>query len=230
MRRKKEREHERTCCFRSRPFGSSLTARYGASRMVQFTCWRCLEVIFVLSLLPCVLRVTVSNRNLSDTSAGGNWNRRTQGAGDCASGIQSGEVCCAASCGTCGGSGCSGQPGGSSQCCKTTIRDSGVACATPSDTGCIVPSVSPQCKACNCNGWDGTRYYNCSAITVSAPCTNYCAQCEADGVTPMPGLAEQHGIECEKYAYHALLSALTNNSDALCADLCNVSGYPRQAV
>ena len=28
-----------------------------------------------------------------------------------------GEACCAASCGTCGGSGCSQRPGGKSNCC-----------------------------------------------------------------------------------------------------------------
>ena len=46
----------------------------------------------------------------------------------CPFGIASGEVCCAASCGTCGGSGCQTRGGGSGMCCAGRIRDAGVKC------------------------------------------------------------------------------------------------------
>ena len=36
-------------------------------------------------------------------------------------GINSGNVCCAASCGACGGKGCSKRPGGTSACCTKKI-------------------------------------------------------------------------------------------------------------
>ena len=48
----------------------------------------------------------------------------------CATGIPSGNVCCAASCGECGGSGCGSRPGGASNCCSGAIRSSGRLCAT----------------------------------------------------------------------------------------------------
>lgn len=64
-------------------------------------------------------------------------------AGWCSAGIANGNKCCAASCGSCGGSGCTGRPGGASQCCSGTIRNSGVTCSAPFQTGCLVPSTSP---------------------------------------------------------------------------------------
>jgi hypothetical protein len=47
----------------------------------------------------------------------------------CARGIRSGTVCCAPSCGTCGGTGCSSRPGGSQACCTTQISASGRKCS-----------------------------------------------------------------------------------------------------
>jgi hypothetical protein len=52
------------------------------------------------------------------------------------------EVCCAASCGACGGSGCSSLPGGSEKCCQGKIKDSGVDCATHSAPCVVNPSAS----------------------------------------------------------------------------------------
>ena len=40
----------------------------------------------------------------------------------------SSDVCCAESCGACGGTGCSSLPGGSSSCCTGTIQSSGNWC------------------------------------------------------------------------------------------------------
>ena len=56
----------------------------------------------------------------------------------CSSGIKDGAACCAASCGTCGGAGCSDRPGGSSACCHTTIESSGNYCDDPGETGDVV--------------------------------------------------------------------------------------------
>lgn len=47
----------------------------------------------------------------------------------CQTGILSGNVCCAVSCGTCGGAGCSGRPGGTANCCASAIQASGVSCS-----------------------------------------------------------------------------------------------------
>ena len=46
----------------------------------------------------------------------------------CATGIIAGRVCCAASCGVCGGSGCGGRPGGAEACCSGTVTQSGRSC------------------------------------------------------------------------------------------------------
>jgi hypothetical protein len=48
------------------------------------------------------------------------------------------EVCCAAACGTCGGTGCGGRPGGSAACCTGSIRASGRSCAQYPPP-CLVP-------------------------------------------------------------------------------------------
>jgi hypothetical protein len=43
-------------------------------------------------------------------------------AGFCDSGIANGDVCCAKSCGRCGGSGCGELKGGSDKCCSGNIK------------------------------------------------------------------------------------------------------------
>ncbi len=47
----------------------------------------------------------------------------------CSNGIASGEACCAASCGSCGGSGCGDRPGGSAACCSGPVKSSGASCS-----------------------------------------------------------------------------------------------------
>jgi hypothetical protein len=56
----------------------------------------------------------------------------------CVTGIQSGGVCCPPGCGTCGGTGCSGRPGGPANCCSGAILNSGVSCAD-SMPPCVMP-------------------------------------------------------------------------------------------
>lgn len=47
----------------------------------------------------------------------------------CPNGIASGEICCASTCGTCGGSGCQMRGGGSGMCCAGRVRSAGVKCS-----------------------------------------------------------------------------------------------------
>ncbi|MGB1701472.1 MAG: hypothetical protein ACPHRO_16060, partial [Nannocystaceae bacterium] len=49
-----------------------------------------------------------------------------------------GEVCCAASCGMCGGTGCGGFPGGADNCCTSAIISAGLSCAT-NPPPCLMP-------------------------------------------------------------------------------------------
>ena len=51
-----------------------------------------------------------------------------RGDATCCTGVSSGDFCCSASCGTCGGSGCSGRPGGADECCTGNINNSGRDC------------------------------------------------------------------------------------------------------
>ena len=67
------------------------------------------------------------------------------GSGYCAAGVLDGsEVCCAASCGTCGGPGCSARSGGAEGCCWGTITEAGRTCSAPGDTACLMPPGTPR--------------------------------------------------------------------------------------
>ncbi|MBN2802347.1 MAG: hypothetical protein JXR91_04560 [Deltaproteobacteria bacterium] len=57
---------------------------------------------------------------------------------DCSDGIANiaNTVCCALSCGTCGGAGCAQLPGGAENCCAGTIIDNGILCDN-SNAPCI---------------------------------------------------------------------------------------------
>src|SRR5690606_13679674 len=83
---------------------------------------------------------------VSESSTDESIGQRIIGVGFCDGGILDGDgsTCCAASCGTCGGSGCSGRPGGAASCCEQTIRDSGRSCL---DNGppCIMYG-DPSCE------------------------------------------------------------------------------------
>ena len=63
--------------------------------------------------------------DLNPTTGGGIYTATTS---HCARGISNGNVCCAATCGQCGGSGCQNRPGGRAACCSGTVRDSAVRC------------------------------------------------------------------------------------------------------
>lgn len=48
---------------------------------------------------------------------------------NCATGIRSGDACCAAACGACGGSGCVNRPGGADACCTATVAAEAPRCS-----------------------------------------------------------------------------------------------------
>ncbi|CAM9729407.1 unnamed protein product, partial [Hapterophycus canaliculatus] len=50
----------------------------------------------------------------------------------------SGTSCCPASCGSCGGHGCSGRGDGADSCCTSNIEDAGITCAENGAAPCLV--------------------------------------------------------------------------------------------
>jgi len=83
-------------------------------------------------------------------------------------GIKNGQTCCLSDCGSCGGSGCSGRPGGRTQCCiGETVRP----CDGYTDQGCRIPD-----DWCN----SGLRYNkDC--------CASSCGSCTGSGCSSRPG-------------------------------------------
>ena len=93
----------------------------------------------------------------------------------CKDGVLStnGEFCCAASCGSCGGSGCSQRPGGAEACCTGRIQDSGRSCQSKS-----APCVMPDTSACD----DGLLSSNGEVC-----CAASCGSCGGSGCSQRPG-------------------------------------------
>lgn len=60
----------------------------------------------------------------------------------CAHGIRSGNACCVATCGRCGGPSCGGLPGGASDCCSGKIESSDRSCATHGPP-CVISGKPP---------------------------------------------------------------------------------------
>ena len=54
-----------------------------------------------------------------------------------------GSVCCAKSCGVCGGCDCALNPGGADLCCPGTIAAAGLPCMSAVDTGCLLATYVP---------------------------------------------------------------------------------------
>ncbi|CAM9540061.1 unnamed protein product, partial [Ectocarpus sp. 8 AP-2014] len=60
-------------------------------------------------------------------------------------GIQSRDVCCSLSCGSCGGIGCTGRDGGAEACCGGGVRDSGRYCSATGEAPCMTgPAPAPE--------------------------------------------------------------------------------------
>jgi hypothetical protein len=62
----------------------------------------------------------------------------------CVHGILDGsaDVCCAKSCGRCGGTSCQNFPGGRKSCCTSKVRNDGHSC-TRADPPCVMPIAPP---------------------------------------------------------------------------------------
>jgi hypothetical protein len=101
----------------------------------------------------------------------------------CASGVRGGNICCAASCGKCGGSGCSGRPGGASKCCAGSIRDAQRSCAE-FEPPCLIPDgfETPEPKPVDPCA-DGI-------LNGNACCAASCGKCGGSGCGGRPGGAQ----------------------------------------
>lgn len=89
------------------------------------------------------------------------------GAADCgngASGIISGNFCCAASCGSCGGHNCHKRPGGDTDCCTSKITTS---CATSKKAPCLIKAVTPAPDTNKCAAGEKTA----SGVCCPSSCT-----------------------------------------------------------
>lgn len=67
-----------------------------------------------------------------------------QVSGFCATGVANrvGTICCAASCGRCGGEDCESLPGGSDNCCSVAIKSNQKICGARDDEPCLIPQKS----------------------------------------------------------------------------------------
>lgn len=128
----------------------------------------------------------------------------------CENGISKSGVCCAASCGSlCAASGCSGAPGGASNCCSTTIKSAANSCTThaapcvldsdptcstgttsSAGTACCPASCGPQgsCGSSGCSGLPGGANNCCtSKIEVAnLSCNDHLPPCVLDQPPPFP--------------------------------------------
>jgi len=107
-------------------------------------------------------------------------------------------ICCSASCGTCGGTGCGDLPGGSSSCCGTPILNSGVSCDFESPP-CIIsepdPIPDPTCDL-GIIGFSGDD---------TLCCPSSCTQCTGVGCSTFPNIASDccslsildSGVSCD---------------------------------
>ena len=65
------------------------------------------------------------------------------GVSVCAAGVPDSmkSVCCAKACGTCGGAECKARGGGEVDCCVSALKAANHACATPTDTSCVLAAA-----------------------------------------------------------------------------------------
>lgn len=91
-----------------------------------------------------------------------------------------GDVCCSRSCGTCGGPGCDGRPGGAAQCCGGSIRR---LCSSSVGAPCVYAPAAAQVS--------GANNAKCAAGILDASgevcCAKACGQCGGDGCDTRPG-------------------------------------------
>jgi len=108
---------------------------------------------------------TRTETTTSSQTSSGNW---------CSMGVtntnQDTTVCCPASCGTCGGDGCGGRPGGAENCCTGHIVRSNSFCTSDGDTSCIIPGGNDD------NNEPDTPTQN------DSDCPDTCSTCQSGGI------------------------------------------------
>lgn len=97
------------------------------------------------SLLLCFTLVSLSSSKKRERE-------QKDGEGDplCENGLVNNEACCLASCGSCGGDGCSQRPGGSENCCHGSITRQGDSCHD-FDAPCVI-GPPPRRRIINMRG------------------------------------------------------------------------------
>ena len=140
----------------------------------------------------------------------------------CELGIIYGNYCCPSECGECGGPGCGSRPGGGSDCCGTSIRDSGLFCDF-NDAPCIIhPNFQEDPPIPNDH--DPIPDPNCefgiaaTGVNDNVCCVEECGTCGGPGCTDRSletgfpccgGAIYTSGISCDEYGAPCLISAPT---------------------
>lgn len=118
----------------------------------------------------------------------------------CSTGFLDNDVCCPAECGTCGGPGCSDLPGGSENCCTSSVIASGRSCNVYPPP-CLVAEADPTCAT----GIQGSK---------NACCPMECTACGGGGCSRLPGGSENccsnqvsgSGRSCDLYPPPCVMS------------------------
>ena len=92
-------------------------------------------------------------------------------------GVQTDDICCSASCGTCGGRGCGSLPGGAPNCCAGYIQEAGELCSNTGEAPCIIDSTPEPDEPCQ----DGILGPS------GACCAASCGICGGSGCARRPG-------------------------------------------
>lgn len=123
------------------------------------------------------------------------------------------EVCCPASCGVCGGTGCGERPGGQDNCCVGSILASGRKCNGMTSSSCIIQAATGERPIC----------------TNEVCCPASCGKCAGDGCNERPGgfvncCASgilQSGRKCGGETISAcILAAITNERPICTNEVC----------
>ena len=151
---------------------------------------------------------------------------------DCSAGVlhPSSRVCCNATCGLCGGRGCSSRPGGAPQCCMPAILRTGRVCESRADVACILRGSSNYTRgdllrgvACSMQCQNASR---CAISTCGAAC------CDNWGTIPTrrtPKTAEakaEHPVWFKKPVEAEHIEAIVAAEGPIAAPYANNPNHP----
>ena len=128
------------------------------------------------------------------------------------------QVCCDASCGTCGGHGCSQRNGGADACCISKIGASAIECIEVDQTRCIVPNVDNGEEACEGHGYAKDRceevgccqYRECPIGDGSGECHSAVGQAEC---TPVEFYSEVEDLGLDRCSAAKCPAATFDNGE-----------------